>query len=73
MVNPFLETGLFGVEEMEDVEKGVDDGVTDTFASPDLLEFVESPAGEAEVGGDLYTNLDDVESLEGGQERGYNS
>ena len=37
MVNPFLETGLFGVEEMEDVEKGVDDGVTDTFAGPDIL------------------------------------
>ena len=37
------------------------------------LEFVESPAGEAEVGRGLDTSLDDVESLEGGQERGYNS
>ena len=36
MVNPFLETGLFGVEEMEGVEEGVDDGGTDTFAGPDM-------------------------------------
>ena len=29
MVNPFSETGLFGVEEMEGVKEGVNDGVTD--------------------------------------------
>ena len=33
MVNPFSETGLFGVEEMESVEEGMGDGVTDTFAT----------------------------------------
>ena len=37
------------------------------------IEFVESPAAEAEVGGDPDASLDDVESLEGGREKGYNS
>ena len=37
------------------------------------LEFVESPAAEVEVGGNPDAGLDDVEALEGGRERGYNS
>ena len=33
-VNPFPKTEVFGVEDMEGVEEGVDDGVADTFAGP---------------------------------------
>ena len=36
MVNPFLETGLFGVEEMESVKEGMGERVTDSFAGPDM-------------------------------------
>ena len=34
------------------------------------IEFMESPAAEAEVGGDPDASLDDFESLEGGREKG---
>ena len=37
------------------------------------LEIGEGPAAEIEVGGSPDAGLDDVEALEGGRERGYNS
>ena len=56
----------------EDGEFSANDRDKDNAPGADI-EFVESPVAEAEVGGDPDASLDDVESLEGGREKGDNS